>query len=181
MRNIRQNLFFAFIYNALGVPVAAGVLYPFFGILLSPSSPQPPWRCLPSASWPTRSAFGECACRRDACGSARSAFFLQLSLLQANPTPTTAKPRVYTVSFAQLVVMTSASRFEDGDEVRRLTRSRTTNAENIAATLKRRYVLAFFQKLPPCLVGIEACASVHHWSRESKHLVIPSADAAGLC
>ncbi|MBY0406210.1 MAG: heavy metal translocating P-type ATPase [Rickettsiales bacterium] len=36
MRNIRQNLFFAFIYNALGVPVAAGILYPFFGILLSP-------------------------------------------------------------------------------------------------------------------------------------------------
>ena len=31
--------------------------------------------------------------------------------------------------------------------------------------LKRRYVLAFFQKLPPCLVGIEACASSHHWSR----------------
>ena len=36
MRNIRQNLFFAFIYNALGVPVAAGLLYPFFGLLLSP-------------------------------------------------------------------------------------------------------------------------------------------------
>jgi P-type Cu+ transporter len=36
MRNIRQNLFFAFIYNALGVPIAAGLLYPFFGILLSP-------------------------------------------------------------------------------------------------------------------------------------------------
>jgi Cu+-exporting ATPase len=36
MRNIRQNLFFAFVYNALGVPVAAGVLYPFMGILLSP-------------------------------------------------------------------------------------------------------------------------------------------------
>ena len=36
MRNIRQNLFFAFIYNALGVPIAAGVLYPFFDILLSP-------------------------------------------------------------------------------------------------------------------------------------------------
>ncbi|MCB0330852.1 MAG: copper-translocating P-type ATPase [Bdellovibrionales bacterium] len=36
MRNIRQNLFFAFFYNALGVPVAAGVLYPFFGLLLSP-------------------------------------------------------------------------------------------------------------------------------------------------
>ena len=36
MRNIRQNLFFAFVYNAIGVPIAAGVLYPFFGILLSP-------------------------------------------------------------------------------------------------------------------------------------------------
>lgn len=36
MRNIRQNLFFAFIYNALGIPVAAGLLYPFFGLLLSP-------------------------------------------------------------------------------------------------------------------------------------------------
>ena len=36
MRNIRQNLFFAFIYNAIGVPVAAGVLYPLLGILLSP-------------------------------------------------------------------------------------------------------------------------------------------------
>jgi len=36
MRNIRQNLFFAFVYNALGIPVAAGVLYPFFGWLLSP-------------------------------------------------------------------------------------------------------------------------------------------------
>jgi len=36
MRNIRQNLFFAFIYNALGIPIAAGVLYPVFGLLLSP-------------------------------------------------------------------------------------------------------------------------------------------------
>ena len=36
MRNIRQNLFFALVYNALGIPVAAGVLYPFFGLLLSP-------------------------------------------------------------------------------------------------------------------------------------------------
>ncbi len=36
MRNIRQNLFFAFIYNSLGIPVAAGVLYPLLGILLSP-------------------------------------------------------------------------------------------------------------------------------------------------
>jgi P-type Cu+ transporter len=36
MRNIRQNLFFAFVYNAAGVPIAAGVLYPVFGLLLSP-------------------------------------------------------------------------------------------------------------------------------------------------
>ena len=36
MRNVKQNLFFAFIYNALGVPIAAGVLYPAFGLLLSP-------------------------------------------------------------------------------------------------------------------------------------------------
>ena len=36
MRNIRQNLFFAFVYNALGIPLAAGVLYPVFGLLLSP-------------------------------------------------------------------------------------------------------------------------------------------------
>ena len=36
MRNIKQNLFFAFVYNSIGVPVAAGILYPFFGILLSP-------------------------------------------------------------------------------------------------------------------------------------------------
>jgi P-type Cu+ transporter len=36
MRNIKQNLFFAFVYNSLGVPLAAGVLYPAFGLLLSP-------------------------------------------------------------------------------------------------------------------------------------------------
>ena len=36
MRNIKENLFFAFVYNALGVPIAAGVLYPFFGLLLNP-------------------------------------------------------------------------------------------------------------------------------------------------
>ena len=36
MKNIKQNLFFAFIYNVLGVPIAAGVLFPVFGILLSP-------------------------------------------------------------------------------------------------------------------------------------------------
>src|SRR3981081_878045 len=40
----------------------------------------------------------------------------------------------------------------------------------IRRQLKRRHVLAFFQKLPPCLVGIEACASSHHWSRELKAL-----------
>ena len=40
----------------------------------------------------------------------------------------------------------------------------------IRRQLKRRYVLAFFQKLAPCLVGIEACASSHHWSRELAHL-----------
>ncbi len=36
MSNIRQNLMFAFVYNAAGIPIAAGVLYPFFGLLLSP-------------------------------------------------------------------------------------------------------------------------------------------------
>ena len=36
MKNIKQNLFFAFVYNSLGVPIAAGLLYPFFGLLLSP-------------------------------------------------------------------------------------------------------------------------------------------------
>src|SRR5258708_6210439 len=40
----------------------------------------------------------------------------------------------------------------------------------IRRQLKRRYVLAFFQKLPPCVVGIEACATSHHWSRELKAL-----------
>src|SRR5580658_8592864 len=34
--------------------------------------------------------------------------------------------------------------------------------------LKRRYMLAFFEKLPPCLIGMEACASSHHWSREPR-------------
>ena len=47
--------------------------------------------------------------------------------------------------------------------------------------LKRRYVLAFFQKLSPCVVGIEACASSHHWSRgTSGARPYRSIDAAGL-
>ena len=40
----------------------------------------------------------------------------------------------------------------------------------IRRQLKRRYLLAFFQKLPPCLVGIEACATSHYWSRELRRL-----------
>jgi Cu+-exporting ATPase len=36
MRNVRQNLFLAFVYNAIGIPVAAGLLYPFTGLLISP-------------------------------------------------------------------------------------------------------------------------------------------------
>jgi Cu+-exporting ATPase len=36
MRNVKQNLFFAFVYNSVGVPIAAGIVYPFFGLLLSP-------------------------------------------------------------------------------------------------------------------------------------------------
>ena len=40
----------------------------------------------------------------------------------------------------------------------------------IRRQLKRRYVLAFFERLSPCLVGIEACATSHHWSRELKAL-----------
>jgi transposase len=38
--------------------------------------------------------------------------------------------------------------------------------------LKRRHVLSFFQKVPPCLIGIEACASSHHWSRELQQLLV---------
>ena len=41
MKNIRQNLFFAFVYNLVGVPIAAGVLYPIFGLLLSPMIASP--------------------------------------------------------------------------------------------------------------------------------------------
>ena len=47
--------------------------------------------------------------------------------------------------------------------------------------LKRRYVLPFFQTLPPCLVGIEACATSHYWSRELQARSQGPADAAGLC
>ena len=41
--------------------------------------------------------------------------------------------------------------------------------------LKRRYMLPFFQKLPSCLIGIEACASSHHWSRERRSPVLSGA------
>ena len=44
----------------------------------------------------------------------------------------------------------------------------------IRRKLKRRHVLAFFEKLPPCLVGMEACATSHHWSRELQALVAGS-------
>ena len=46
----------------------------------------------------------------------------------------------------------------------------------IRRRLKRRTVLVFFQKLPPCLVGIEACASSHHWSRELQARATDAAD-----
>ena len=49
----------------------------------------------------------------------------------------------------------------------------------IRRQLKRRSVLAYFQKLPPCLVGIEACASSHHWSRELQ--AHPLSDGDPLC
>jgi P-type Cu+ transporter len=49
MRNIRQNLAFAFLYNAAGIPIAAGALYPVFGILLPPMVLLPRWLCRPSA------------------------------------------------------------------------------------------------------------------------------------
>jgi len=45
----------------------------------------------------------------------------------------------------------------------------------IRRQLKRRYVLAFFEKLSPCLIGIEACATSHQWSRQLKALAIPCA------
>jgi transposase len=50
----------------------------------------------------------------------------------------------------------------------------------IRRQLKRRYVLAFFEKLAPCLVGIEACASSHYWSRAAGTRPQRAADAAGV-
>ena len=50
----------------------------------------------------------------------------------------------------------------------------------IRRQLKRRYVLAFFEKLQPCLVGIEACASSHHWSRELQALGHTVLDAIAI-
>jgi hypothetical protein len=54
MHNIRQNLFFAFISNVVGAPIAAGLLYPFFGLLLSPM--------IASAAMTFSSVFGHCQC-----------------------------------------------------------------------------------------------------------------------
>jgi transposase len=51
----------------------------------------------------------------------------------------------------------------------------------IRRQLKRRFVLSFFEKLPPCLVGIEACASSHYWSRELHVGAYGAIDASGLC
>src|SRR5262245_24165100 len=51
----------------------------------------------------------------------------------------------------------------------------------IRRQLKRRYVLGFFQKLPPCLVRIEACATSHHWSRELRAIVIFQIVLAIIC
>ena len=65
MANIRQNLFFAFIYNAAGVPIAAGVLYPLSGSCSRRSSPPRPWRSPRSAS----SAM-PCACGASTCDTA---------------------------------------------------------------------------------------------------------------
>jgi transposase len=50
----------------------------------------------------------------------------------------------------------------------------------IRRQLKRRYVLSLFAKLPPCLVGIEACASSHHWARAPGAWPYSAPDAAGL-
>ncbi|MDW6057130.1 heavy metal translocating P-type ATPase [Streptomyces sp. FXJ1.4098] len=57
MRNIRQNLFFALIYNAIGVPIAAGALYPCGASVSAPSSPPPPWPSPPCQSSPTPTAY----------------------------------------------------------------------------------------------------------------------------
>jgi cation transport ATPase len=48
MRNIRQNLFFAFVYNSIGIPIAAGILYPFLGVTLNPMTGiEPAWELSP--------------------------------------------------------------------------------------------------------------------------------------
>jgi transposase len=51
----------------------------------------------------------------------------------------------------------------------------------IRRQLRRRYVLAFFQKLPSCLIGIEACASSHFWARDKCAWSYPALDATSLC
>ena len=71
MRNIRQNLFFAFIYNAAGVPIAAGVLIRCSGCCCRRSSPPRRWRCPRSASSATRCGCGRSASERRACPTNR--------------------------------------------------------------------------------------------------------------
>ena len=65
MRNIRQNLFFAFLYNAAGVPIAAGALYPLFGLLLSPTIGAAAMALsFGQRSSPTRCGCGTLRCRK---------------------------------------------------------------------------------------------------------------------
>jgi len=62
MRNIRQNLFLAFIYNALGVPIAAGLFFPMFGLLLNPMLASAAMSISSARSWATRRDCGESSC-----------------------------------------------------------------------------------------------------------------------
>ncbi len=85
MRNIRQNLFFAFIYNAAGVPIAAGVLYPVFGSCCRRSSPPPPWRCRRSA-WSAM----RCGCAARHCRPAHASHSSRYSASWLGPPPPSA-------------------------------------------------------------------------------------------
>ena len=61
---IRQNLFVGlFIYNTIGIPIAAGVLFPFYGICSTPCGLRPPWRSARYRWWPTRCGWGAASCK----------------------------------------------------------------------------------------------------------------------